>query len=903
MSEISINFKINGVDNATKSIDQLSTSTDGLNTSVSNSSNSVKTYTQQIKALQKDLIALGGRTNENAAEFDRLTNSILQLKENQEDLTRSTNKLDNVLSGIPGPVGASARAFQLLDNTVKNSRAALISITKQFPLLRNAFVATGIGAIVVIFGLLTAGVIKAFNSFEPLKTAVGNLGIAFNLLGKITKPLVDLIGKGLTIAVNGLAKGIAFLTGNMKEYNAEVEKAAAAKELEQQLIFEAKQWDIIKDGVDEYTRALRDAYNLKEERIKEINDMEVSAEQKAILIRNAEVAYLKVIERENKKADEKKKESLKLTAEQIKQQERLQELALGNLRKELDLLKAKAVGDVENVKILEQLNQQIDNLQKLLDNSKPKIEVFNDRLNKLFGEQTDEGAQKLNELTIKLYDSIYTLTTESDFDKFQKEAVEAYQEIAKQTDIFSDKTILQTKSLTDNIITFGTIINEVGKSTTDYYQIIKANELDLTSSQVLTIEKRLEIQKREDEARKKFVDDYVKVLVKRKDAETGVNITQENATKLAEEQADNLKELIKFNLEYEIGIKSVNIQVEEQNKKIRELIQNQGVLGQFVLENSNEILSLFISTMNEATQNSSKMLFDYNQFYTDLISKFPDLVNLTQSELNFLFDEYKKKYISIGNELDVINKGFFGTELDRMKLQLEAQKEADKERLRQAGATAQQLSLIDEMYHKKKLQLEAGSMLMAVEFSNQALGMVAEQLDKNSGYYRALKYTEAVITAISSSIRMYESVLTYSGPAGPVLAPILAATSLTTQMIAANKILQVPEPQQNKQKGSGPGPNPTYTGYYEDGGMVFGPRHRQGGVNANLEGGEYIINRRSMMLPGVAEMASSLNNMSNILTNPAMMYKEPPVVKAYVVSKEMTNQQSADKRIKNLSRL
>jgi replicative DNA helicase len=58
-----------------------------------------------------------------------------------------------------------------------------------------------------------------------------------------------------------------------------------------------------------------------------------------------------------------------------------------------------------------------------------------------------------------------------------------------------------------------------------------------------------------------------------------------------------------------------------------------------------------------------------------------------------------------------------------------------------------------------------------------------------------------------------------------------------------------------------------------------------------------------MTIPGVSEMAFTLNNMSNILTNPAMMYKEPPVVKAYVVSKEMTNQQSADKRIKNLSRL
>ena len=48
-------------------------------------------------------------------------------------------------------------------------------------------------------------------------------------------------------------------------------------------------------------------------------------------------------------------------------------------------------------------------------------------------------------------------------------------------------------------------------------------------------------------------------------------------------------------------------------------------------------------------------------------------------------------------------------------------------------------------------------------------------------------------------------------------------------------------------------------GLFEDGGLLKGPSHRQGGIWVNAEGGEGIINKRSMSIPWVSDLASQLN--------------------------------------------
>jgi hypothetical protein len=50
-------------------------------------------------------------------------------------------------------------------------------------------------------------------------------------------------------------------------------------------------------------------------------------------------------------------------------------------------------------------------------------------------------------------------------------------------------------------------------------------------------------------------------------------------------------------------------------------------------------------------------------------------------------------------------------------------------------------------------------------------------------------------------------------------------------------------------------------GLFADGGLLQGPSHAQGGVWVNAEGGEGIINKRSMAIPWVRDLASELNQL------------------------------------------
>jgi hypothetical protein len=55
------------------------------------------------------------------------------------------------------------------------------------------------------------------------------------------------------------------------------------------------------------------------------------------------------------------------------------------------------------------------------------------------------------------------------------------------------------------------------------------------------------------------------------------------------------------------------------------------------------------------------------------------------------------------------------------------------------------------------------------------------------------------------------------------------------------------------------------------GGPVFGPSHESGGVDRNLEGGEFVINAQSMKVPGVAQLANSLNRAGSAGSVPSVV--------------------------------
>ena len=101
----------------------------------------------------------------------------------------------------------------------------------------------------------------------------------------------------------------------------------------------------------------------------------------------------------------------------------------------------------------------------------------------------------------------------------------------------------------------------------------------------------------------------------------------------------------------------------------------------------------------------------------------------------------------------------------------------------------------------------------------------------------------------------------------------------------------------------------------EMGGYVMGASHSMGGVPVELEGGEYVINRAAMSVPGVASMARSLNNTArpkfqnggivpDIQAQEDMFSRLASTpVKTYVTATDVTSAQEANALIENLSRL
>ena len=103
---------------------------------------------------------------------------------------------------------------------------------------------------------------------------------------------------------------------------------------------------------------------------------------------------------------------------------------------------------------------------------------------------------------------------------------------------------------------------------------------------------------------------------------------------------------------------------------------------------------------------------------------------------------------------------------------------------------------------------------------------------------------------------------------------------------------------------------------YEEGGMINGPRHAQGGVLINAEGGEAVMTRGAVTM--FAPLLSAMNQMGGgtsftsnvaqglpdapIRDNPALN-QQPMVMKTYVVSNELTTEVERQARLKDLSTL
>jgi hypothetical protein len=218
----------------------------------------------------------------------------------------------------------------------------------------------------------------------------------------------------------------------------------------------------------------------------------------------------------------------------------------------------------------------------------------------------------------------------------------------------------------------------------------------------------------------------------------------------------------------------------------------------------------------------------------------------------------------------------------RADAELQIQRDKDIEAITQAGATAAQINAIKKQYDGKQKKLDddyadyqkdlrSADVDNALNAGSQVLGSIVSLVGEGSAVGKAAAIAQTTIDTYSSATAAYKSVVGIP-VVGPALAPIAAGVAVAAGVMSVKKIISTKTP---GDKGGGGGAG----GISIPPAPAFNPTEAlQAGADADQEANNEV---------GISQQSGST----------------PTVVRAYVVSDEMTNQQERDAKIENLARL
>ena len=194
-----------------------------------------------------------------------------------------------------------------------------------------------------------------------------------------------------------------------------------------------------------------------------------------------------------------------------------------------------------------------------------------------------------------------------------------------------------------------------------------------------------------------------------------------------------------------------------------------------------------------------------------------------------------------------------------------------------------------------------------------------EEEDKiKEKYFEKNKKTQiaqATIGMFQAAIQAYQSLAVI-----PVVGPYLGGVAAAAALLFGKKQIDAIKAQQyqSSNEGAASGANAANLGKnYEKGGLLKGPRHAQGGVMIEAEGGEAVMTRGAVTM--FAPLLSAMNQMGGgtsflpgatagvrsdapSVLQPAQE-QAPMIMKTYVVSNELTSETEKQARLKDLSTL
>ena len=198
-------------------------------------------------------------------------------------------------------------------------------------------------------------------------------------------------------------------------------------------------------------------------------------------------------------------------------------------------------------------------------------------------------------------------------------------------------------------------------------------------------------------------------------------------------------------------------------------------------------------------------------------------------------------------------------------------------------------------------QIEKAQLTAQLDATASVLGGVGDLFGENTVAFKAFKIAETGISTYSSAVKAYESMVGIP-VVGPILAPIAAGLAIATGLKTIAKIVGIGVPKGGAAGGGGGGADAKpAASKFASGGLVTGPgSSTSDSIPALLSNGESVINANSTAMFG--GVLSQINQAGGGSPIPAQS-NQAPIIKTYVVASDMTSQQEADKRIKDISRI
>ena len=231
---------------------------------------SVKSYRAQIRQATEDLVKLENQYGKNSDEADNQRKKIGELRDAQEELTRTTQDLDDTLAALPGPIGQVGQGLQQIESLGQNAGSALSKLGLGFSSFDKIVKTSLVGFLVGLLVTLVAAVMDAAKSFKPLQNAMAGFSDAIGAVFNALKPLTDFILNVVVGAMNALASVINYVAEAFGGVNNGAAKASL--ELERSIKKQESLLSNYGQAIDSKLKEIIGAYKEFNEKKKKIFD-------------------------------------------------------------------------------------------------------------------------------------------------------------------------------------------------------------------------------------------------------------------------------------------------------------------------------------------------------------------------------------------------------------------------------------------------------------------------------------------------------------------------------------------------------------------------------------------------------------------------------------------------------